>query len=111
MTTFIRKPEIIKAERYVREGELVPGMCNSQSCYTRVCNKPHVHTIHDNQIVVLEVGDWIVPESDGEHYYPIKDSEMSHLYKRVPEMCPACRQNKPVPEHPGFLCLMCIRNL
>jgi len=36
---------------------------------------------------------------------------MSRLYKRVPKLCPACRQNKPVPEHPGFLCLMCIRNL
>jgi len=33
---------------------------------------PHVHTAHNNQAVELEDGDWIAPEPDGVHYYPIK---------------------------------------
>ena len=34
---------------------------------------PHVHTIHAGQTCTLEDGDWIAPEPDGIHYYPIKD--------------------------------------
>ena len=78
-----KKPVVIEAEQYVEYGKLVKGMCNSQSCYTRVSNKPHVHTIHDNQIVFLEVGDWIIPEPDGIHFYPCKSDIFKATYEKV----------------------------
>jgi hypothetical protein len=45
----------------------------------------HVHTIHNNQIVELEDGDWIAPEPDGVHYYPIKDDIHEATYEAVGE--------------------------
>jgi hypothetical protein len=60
--TFTKRPVEIQAEQYAESGKLAHGMCNSQSCFASGNTKPHVHTIHDNQIVNLEVGDWIIPE-------------------------------------------------
>lgn len=56
-------------------------MCNSQTCYASGNTQPHVHTIHDNQLVVLEVGDFIIPEPDGEHYYPCKPAIFAATYE------------------------------
>lgn len=67
-----KKPVMIDAEQYVECGKLVLGMCNSRSCFVAGNNKPHVHTIHDNQIVNLEIGDFVIPEPDGIHFYPCK---------------------------------------
>ena len=80
---FRKIPVEIEAEQYAEENKLVKGMCNSQSCFVKHCNKPHVHTIHDNQIVILEVGDWIIPEPDGEHFYPIKPDIMKNTYEQI----------------------------
>lgn len=110
MPKFRKKPIVIEAEQYTAYGKLTKGMCNSQSCFLAGNDKPHVHTIHDNQIVLLEVGDWIVPEADGEHFYPIKSDTLATTYDRVPELCPACKTRTPQPTHPGFLCNTCIRN-
>jgi len=85
MSKFRKKPVIIEAVQYTIYGTLVKGMCNSRSCFTDVCNKPHVHTIHDNQIVELEVGDWIIPEPDGIHYYPCKPDIFEKTYEPVSE--------------------------
>lgn len=76
---------IIEAEQYLEHGKLVNGMCNSTSCYVGGNTKPHVHTIHDNQVVNLEVGDWIIPEPDGEHYYPCKPDIFAKTYEPVTE--------------------------
>ena len=80
---FVKKPVIIEAEQYIIYGKLVKGMCNSQSCYTSGNDKPHVHTIHDNQVVNLEVGDWIIPEPDGIHFYPVKNAIFRETYEAV----------------------------
>lgn len=53
--------------QYVVYGRLVTGMYNSMSCYQSGNDQPHVHTI-DGKIVLLKVGDWIIPEPDGNHY-------------------------------------------
>ncbi len=42
----------------------------------------HVHTAHE-QIVLLSVGDWIVPEPDGRGYYPIKPDIFDNTYDPV----------------------------
>ncbi len=81
MPKFRRKSQVIEAEQYKEYGKLVKGMCNSRSCYTSGNNEPHVHTIHDNQIVNLEVGDWIIPEPDGIHFYPCKNDIFEATYE------------------------------
>ena len=78
-----KKPVVIEAVQYTEYGKLVKGMCNSQSCYLTGNNKPHVHTIHNNQIVNLEIGDYIIPEPDGEHYYPCKPNIFEATYEEV----------------------------
>lgn len=82
---FEKIPVIIEAEQYIEYGRLVKGMCNSRSCKKSVCGEPHVHTMHNNQIVQLEIGDWVIPESDGEHFYPIKPEVLMATYKPVEE--------------------------
>ena len=82
---FRKKPVVIEAVQYTEYGKLVRGMCNSRSCFTSGNDKPHVHTIHDNQIVNLEVGDWIIPEPDGEHFYPCKPDIFEATYEATYE--------------------------
>jgi len=78
-----KKPIVIEAEQYTKYGQLVKGMCNSTICFEKGNDKPHVHTIHNNQIVNLEVGDWVIPELDGEHFYPCKPDIFKKTYEEV----------------------------
>lgn len=80
-----RKLTEIEAKQYVEYGKLVKGMCNSKSCFTDGNDVPHVHTIHDGQIVLLEIGDFIIPEPDGEHFYPCKPDIFEATYEVVDE--------------------------
>ena len=80
---FRKKPIVIEAEQYVSYGVLITGMCNSKDCYNDGNSNPHVHTIHENQLVDLEVGDWVIPEPDGEHFYPCKSDIFDATYERV----------------------------
>lgn len=80
---FRKKPVEIEAEQYTKYGKLVKGMCNSCACYESGNKEPHVHTIHNNQIVILEIGDWIIPESDGIHFYPCKPDIFDNTYDKI----------------------------
>lgn len=67
---FQKNPIVIEAERYnVGVVPLPKGVCNSQ-LFLCPLKAPHVHTMHDNQSVILKDGDWIIPEPDGVHFYP-----------------------------------------
>lgn len=81
MARYRKKPIVIEAEQYVEYGKLVKGMCNSISCHSGGNDKPHVHTIHNNQIVLLEVGDFVIPEPDGVHFYPCKADIFNRTYE------------------------------
>lgn len=81
MAKYRKKPVVIEAEQYVEYGRLVRGMCHSRSCYSDGNTEPHVHTIHDNQIVNLAIGDFIIPEPDGVHYYPCKPDIFAATYE------------------------------
>jgi len=86
MAKYRKRPIVIEAEQYVEYGKLVKGMCNSLSCYTsgkQGCVLPHVHTIHNDQIVPLEQNDWILPEPDGLHFYPCKAEIFAATYDDV----------------------------
>ena len=42
---------------------------------------PHLHTIHEGQTVRLEPGDYVLPEPDGEHFYPVKAAIFEKNYE------------------------------
>jgi hypothetical protein len=49
---------------------------------------PHLHTAHDNsfgdgQMVFLTEGDWIIPESKSNRYYPCKPDVFAKTYEPV----------------------------
>ena len=86
MAKYRKKPVVIEAEQYTEHGKLVKGMCCSMFCgrhKTDIWARPHVHTIHDNQAVDVEVGDWIIPEPDGIHFYPCKPDIFEKTYEAV----------------------------
>lgn len=91
---YIGKPIEIEATQYTRYGKLVPGMCNSQSCYAAGNPEPHVHTIHNNQLVTLVVGDYVIIEPDGEHAYPCKEDIFLNKYYEKPNI-----NDVELPEH------------
>lgn len=77
-----KKPVIIEAEQY-RTGDQFPrGVCND-ACLDGNWRSPHVHTIHGNQSVLLEDGDWVIPEPDGVHFYPCKPDIFEATYEPV----------------------------
>ena len=83
MGQYRKKAIVIEAVQYTDIDSLPRGMCISRSCYTNGHTAPHVHTIHNNQLVLLEVGDWILPEPDGKHFYPCKPDIFAATYERV----------------------------
>jgi len=83
MAQYRRKPAVIDANQYTEYGKLVTGMCNSCSCFALGNTEPHVHTIYDNQLVLLEVGDYIIPEPDVIHFYPCKPDIFEATYELV----------------------------
>lgn len=82
MRKFRKKPIEIEAAQYVEEGTLVKGMCTGCAVGGGV-EFPHVHTIHAGQFVGIEVGDWVIPEPNGEHYYPCKSDIFESIYDEV----------------------------
>ena len=83
MEIYRKKSIEIEAEQYTKYGVLVHGMCNSVSCSESGNTEPHVHTIHNNQVVILEIGDWVIPEPDGIHFYPCKQDIFEQIYDKV----------------------------
>jgi len=83
MGKYRKKSIIIEAEQYKEFGKLVKGMCNSQICFAASNCNPHVHTIHKGQTVDLEIGDWIITEPDGKHFYPCKPDIFKETYELV----------------------------
>lgn len=82
-----RKPTEIEAHQYKEYGKLVKGMCNSRSCYSSGNTKPHVHTI--NGIELLEVGDFIITDIDGVHFYTCNQLDFMADYEPVLPMPPS----------------------
>lgn len=88
---FRKKPTVIEAEQFLPdEGKWPKGVRNTPTglcgcILIGVTAKPHVHTMHANQAVEVVSGDWIVPEPDGKHFYPIKDEVFRSSYDPVEE--------------------------
>jgi len=75
---FRKKPVEIEAEQFTKMNSDPRGVCNCLCSF-----QPHVHTIHAEQHVDLEFGDWIVPEPDGKHFYPVKPEIFQKTYELI----------------------------
>lgn len=80
MPKYRKRPVVIEAEQYISGAPCPRGICQ---CLINVAWVPHVHTIHDSQVVAVASGDWIIPEPDGKHFYPCKDEIFRATYKPV----------------------------
>ncbi len=83
---FRKKPVVIEAVQFL-EGQPIPrGVCFKEcdSLY-KVGTNPHLHTIHLNQIVQINFGDWVIPEPDSEHFYPCKPDIFAATYEPCEE--------------------------
>jgi hypothetical protein len=79
-----KKPVVIEAWQW--NGQLAGEMRGV--CQCEVNSVPHLHTAHDNsigggQIVFLSSGDWIIPESKTDRYYPCKPDIFAATYEPV----------------------------
>lgn len=84
MAKYRKKPVVIDAEQFYADAPYPPGVCRCQVAAGPAHDgRPHVHTMHAGQPVVLEDGDWIIPEPDGEHFYPCKPDVFAATYEAV----------------------------
>lgn len=72
-----RKNKTVNASQFLSWGEPPKGIQFNDM------GRPYVVTIH-KQACFVEIGDWILPEPDGLHYYPVKDEIFKASYQ-LPE--------------------------
>lgn len=98
MPKFRKKAVEIFAEQYL--GLQIAGVC---TCPAESGN-PHLHTMHDGQTVVLQAGDWIIPDGMPATFYPCKPdvftatydpvrSEPREAFEDLPSIAPASAQS------------------
>ncbi len=86
MAKFRKKPVVVDAVQW--HGQAMRGVCMLNCRQDYPPGTPHVHTIHLGQTVALEPGDWILPEADGEHFYPVKPADFARIYEPIAEYAP-----------------------
>ena len=84
MAKFVKKPIVIEATQFFYDrpkvaGVFYPSVSDDGRTYI---GDAFVITAHD-QRVYLQNGDWILPEPDGEHYYPCKPDIFEATYLPV----------------------------
>jgi hypothetical protein len=84
MPKFRKKPVVIEATQFRNEscGAFNLDGWSDPPGVTRLAGRPYVVTIH-NQRCFIEVGDWIIPEPDGVHFYPVKPDIFAATYEPV----------------------------
>lgn len=83
MGIYRRKPgQPVEAYQYNPGEGLVKGICKAPNCDSHNIGA-HVHTIHNNQVVKVEAADWVLPEPDGKHFYPVKDEIFQNIYEEI----------------------------
>lgn len=82
MPKFRKVPKIIEAEQF-HEGRLPLPFRNAHP--PACCLGPdgwYVVTIHGQETKIVD-GDWIIPEPDGKHFYPVKPDIFATDYEPV----------------------------
>lgn len=84
MALYRKKPVVVEVWQW-KKGALNKGkgVCGGGRCFRAGNTVPHLHTIHKDQLVVLEDGDWVLPEPDGIHFYPCKPDIFEATYEKV----------------------------
>lgn len=80
MPKFRKKPVIIEAEQFFARAK-VPPFQDKMACYFGP-DGWYVVTIHGQETRIVD-GDWIIPEPDGEHFYPCKPDIFDATYEPV----------------------------
>lgn len=78
MAKYRKKPIVVEAEQFTHPATAPRGV------YVGEGGECWVVTSHGHTIPVVP-GDWIVPELDGKHFYPVKDEVFRATYEKVPE--------------------------
>jgi hypothetical protein len=81
---FRKRPVIVEAEQFFYskppiKGVYYPPLSEDGKTYI---GDAFVITIHDQRFY-LQNGDWILPEPDGEHFYPVKDDIFQATYEAI----------------------------
>lgn len=84
MAKYRKLPVEIEAEQFFYDKPCIPGVFYPTKQDGVYVGDAFVVTMHE-QRVYLQNGDWVVPEPDGEHYYPIKDTVFRASYVPVEE--------------------------
>lgn len=77
MPKFRKKPIEVTAEQFNPPHYIPRGVKIENG------GRPFVTTIH-GQRAYLAPGDWILPEPDGEHFYPVKPDVFASTYDPIP---------------------------
>jgi len=84
MAKFRKKPLEVEAEQFWPDKSLPRGVTlwSTEESRPRDMSFGYVITIH-GQRAHVQAGDWIVPEPDGWHFYPIKNDIFVATYEPV----------------------------
>lgn len=80
MAKFRKKPIVIEAEQFHPEIEPLPF--NDRRACALDGEGWYVVTIHKQRTAIVD-GDWIIPEPDGEHFYPVKPDVFESTFDPV----------------------------
>ena len=82
MAKYRKKPVVIQAEQFIESDypDYPKGVFSLQN--EVILSGFGVLTIHGDVAIVRD-GDWIIAESDGEHYYPCKPDIFEATYEKV----------------------------
>ena len=78
MPKFRKKPIEIEAEQFLPGVAPLPFRDKGACCLDG--DRWFVVTIHGQETTIVE-GDWIIPEPDGEHFYPCKPDIFAATYE------------------------------
>jgi len=80
MALFKRKPTTVDAEQF----EDYTRPCRGVRTNNETAPTPTAYVVTmQKRIVPVSVGEWIIAEADGEHFYPIADAEFKRIYEPV----------------------------
>lgn len=103
MPSYRKRPIIVEAAQFFPDRKpWPPGV--RENTYRHAPGSYYVVTIH-RQFAYLDPGDWVIAESDGEHYYPCKPDEFERIYEPVAETIPDRPPGPPSPPMPK--CALC----
>lgn len=75
-----KKPIVIEAEQFFMNQ---PLPFRDRSAVAFDGENFYLETMHKNQKVILEDGDWVIPEPNGVNFYPCKPDVFEQTYELI----------------------------